>query len=202
MYAYGNIIVGNGPIGDGTIWKSGGRSYNHHNGGEHCFWNNISIDAGYFAFGGDISYWLTNFDHWKSFFEGIYGAAVAMSCEKYLKRNPTFAEWAQAAIQHHKDLEDPGYVEKSGAAERRLRTPWCNHYENNVIVRAARPFKLDNGTESATGLDTNFITEDDPGFYDFEGRDYRIRDDAPLYKKIPDFIPVPIEKTGPVDDPA
>ncbi|MBQ6676508.1 MAG: right-handed parallel beta-helix repeat-containing protein [Clostridia bacterium] len=200
MYAYGNVVVGNGTEGDGTVWRSGGRSYNHHNGGEHCFWNNVSIDAGFFAFGGDISYWVTNFNHWKSFFEGIYGAAVEMSVDVYLKRNPTFREWAAAAIQHHEDLKDPNYVEKSGKAERRLRTPWCNHYENNVIVRAARPFKLDNGLESATGLGTNFITEEDPGFVDFEGRDYRIRPDAPLYKKIPDFKPIPFEKMGPTDN--
>ena len=200
MYAYGNVIVGNGTEGDGTVWHAGGRTYNHHNGGEHCFWNNVSIDAGYFAFGGDITYWLEPFGAWKAFFESIYGAAVEMSVEPYLKRNPTFVEWAAAAIQHHKDLEDPDYVEKSGEAERRLRTPWCNHYENNVIVRAARPFKLDNGLESATGLDTNFITEEDPGFVDFEGRDYRIRPDAPLFEKIPDFRPIPFDKMGPTDE--
>lgn len=200
MYAYGNVVVGNSWIGDGTNWISGGRGYNHHNGGEHCFWNNVSIDAGYFAFGGDISYWICPFSHWKSFFAGIYEAAVGMSNEKYLKRNPTFAEWAQAAIRHHEDLADPDYVEKSGEAERRLRTPYANHYENNVIVRAARPFKLDNGLESATGLDTNYITNDDPGFVDFEGRDYRIRPDAPLFEKIPDFVPIPFEKMGPTDD--
>ncbi|MBR3991202.1 MAG: right-handed parallel beta-helix repeat-containing protein [Clostridia bacterium] len=200
MYAYGNIVVGNGTIGDGTEWESGGRSYNHHNGGEHCFWNNISIDAGYFAFGGDISYWLCSFGHWKGFFEGIYDAAVEMSNEKYLGRNPTYRDYVKAVFRHHEDLQDPDYVEKSGWAERRLRTPWCNHYENNLIVRAARPFKLDNGEETATGLDTNFITDDDPGFVDFDGRDYGIRPDAPLYKKIPDFIPPPFYKMGTVDD--
>ena len=56
------------------------------------------------------------------------------------------------------------------------------------------------GEETATGLDTNFITDDDPGFVDFDGRDYGIRPDAPLYKKIPDFIPPPFYKMGTVDD--
>ena len=202
MYAYGNIVVGNGTTGDGTTWDSGGRSYNHHNGGEHCFWNNISIDAGYFAFGGDISYWLCTFDHWKMVFSGIYNTAKEFGNGKYLGRNPTYRDFVKAVFQHHKDLEDPDYVEKSGSAERRLRTPWCNHYENNVIVRAARPFKLDNGEETATGLDTNFITDDDPGFVDFDGRDYGIRSDAPLFSKIPDFVPPPFEKMGTVDDGA
>ncbi|MBR3991203.1 MAG: hypothetical protein IKI91_03625, partial [Clostridia bacterium] len=67
---------------------------------------------------------------------------------------------------------------------------------------AARPYKLDNGEETATGLDTNFITDDDPGFVDFDGRDYGIRPDAPLFSKIPDFVPPPFEKMGTVDDGA
>ena len=52
-YAYGNIVVGRGK----DIDYVGERCYNVHNGGEHCFFNNIAVDAGYFAFGGDISYY-------------------------------------------------------------------------------------------------------------------------------------------------
>lgn len=199
MYAYGNIVVGNGTIGDGTEWKSGGRSYNHHNGGEHCYYNNISIDAGYFAFGGDITYWLFD-DNWNA----LYRSAVEASRDKrtahYLGRNPTYRDYLKDLDKYTEDRKDPNYEVKSGAAERRLRTPWCNNYENNVIVRAARPYKLDNGEETATSLDTNFITNDDPGFVDFEGRDYRIKADAPIYEKIPDFVPPPFEKMGLTDD--
>ncbi len=201
MYAYGNIIVGNGTLGDGTIWKSGGRSYNHHNGGEHCFWNNISIDAGYFAFGGDVSYWNTTKEHWYNFFNGIYNAATNMSqSQKYMDRNPTYKDYVKAVIQHKADRDVPGYEEKSGWAERRLRLPWYNHYENNLIFRAARPFKLDNGIETATGLETNYITNDDPGFVDLENRDYRLKPDAEVYKHIPNFIAPPFERMGPVEE--
>lgn len=201
MYAYGNIVVGNGTLGDGTIWKSGGRSYNHHNGGEHCFWNNISIDAGYFAFGGDVSYWMTTKEHWHSFFDGIYAAAANMSeSKKYMDRNPTYKDYVKAVMQHKIDRDVPGYEEKSGWAERRLRLPWCNHYENNLIFRAARPYKLDNGLESATGLETNYITNDDPGFVDLENRDYRFREDAEVYRHIKGFIAPPFERMGPVEE--
>ncbi|MCQ2456265.1 MAG: right-handed parallel beta-helix repeat-containing protein [Clostridia bacterium] len=198
MYAYGNIVVGNGYNEDGS-WHSGGRGYNHHNGGEHCYYNNVSIDAGYFAFGGDITYWLFD-SNWNSLAPGILGASLDKRTEKYMGRNPTYRDYCEAVDQYFEDKKDPNYVVKSGWAERRLRTPWCNNYENNVIVRAARPFKLDNGEETATCLDTNYITDDDPGFVDFEGRDYTIREDAPLYKKIPDFEPIPFRKMGPVDD--
>ena len=198
-YAYGNIVVGNGYNHEDGSWVSGGRSYNVHNGGEHCFFNNISIDAGYFAFGGDVTYWLFD-NHWNSLYPGIYQTSLGYRTEKYFGRNPTYRDYCKALDEYEEARKQPGYVVKSSPAECRLRKPWCNNYENNVIVRAARPFKLDNGEETATCLDTNYITEDDPGFVDFDGRDYRIRPDAPLFDKIPDFVPPPFEKMGPVDD--
>ena len=81
-----------------------------------------------------------------------------------------------------------------------MRTPWCNHYENNLIVRADRPYKLDNGEATATGLETNFITNEDPGFVDEANKNYALRSDSIVYKKIPDFVAPPFEKMGLVDD--
>ncbi|MBR6808501.1 MAG: hypothetical protein IKM46_09035 [Clostridia bacterium] len=202
MYAYGNIIVGNGTDPDDkTLWHGGGRSFNHHNGGEHCYWNNISIDAGYFAFGGDISYWLTNQRHWNGFFDGILDAATNMSrSKKYMDRNPTYKDYCKAVFRYAEDRKDPDYKEKSGQAERRLRANWCNHYENNLILRASRPYKLDIGLETATGLETNYITSEDVGFENEAERDYRLRADSVVFEKIPGFIAPPFEKMGPVDD--
>lgn len=198
MYGYGNIIVGNGNTAKDE-WHSGGRSFNIHNGGEHCLYNNISIDAGYFAFGGDITYWLYDLN-WNNLAPGILDASLNKRTDVYMGRNPTYKDYVAAVDQYFEDKKDPNYVTKSGWAEQRLRKPWCNNFENNVIVRANRPFKLDNGEETATSLDTNFITDEDPGFFDFENKDYRIRPDAPLFKKIPNFEPIPFEKMGPIDD--
>ncbi|MBE5818337.1 MAG: hypothetical protein E7312_04685 [Clostridiales bacterium] len=205
MYAYGNIVVGNGVNPNreekfGKWWPSGGRTYNHHNGGEHVFYNNISIDAGYFAFGGDISYWLRSFEFWKGWCEGLVKESLEDRSPEYLLRNPTYKDYCDALDQWCEDIKDPNYTEKSGWAERRLRTPWCNHYENNLIVRADRPYKLDNGEATATGLETNFITNDDPGFVDEANKNYALRSDSIVYKMIPDFVAPPFEKMGLVDD--
>lgn len=200
MYAYGNIIVGNGTIDDGRNWVSGGRSFNHHNGCEHCYWNNISIDAGYFAFGGDISYWMSD-GAW-GLFEGIYGASQEMAKERYLGRYPTYRDYVEAINEYVELRKDPDYEPKSSFAERRIRSPFANHYENNLIFRAARPYKFDNGIETATGLETNYITNEDPGFVDLEKRDYRFKPDAEVFRKIPGFIAPPFERMGPMDDPA
>ena len=205
MYAYGNIVVGNGvnPGREdkfGKWWPSGGRSFNHHNGGEHCYFNNISINAGYFAFGGDVSYWMGSWGHWKGWCDGMLEGSYSKRTPEYLGRNPIYKELCDALDQWGEDTKDPNYVEKSGWAERRIRSPWCNHYENNLILNADRPYKLDHGIETATGLDTNYITNEDPGFVDFEGRDYRFKADAEIFKHIPDFVPPPVEKMGLVDD--
>jgi len=204
MYAYGNIIVGNGVNPNhedinGKWWPSGGRTFNFHNGGEHVFYNNISIDAGFFAFGGDITYWLFE-PNWNMLYNSMLDAAVDKRTDKYMGRNPTYKDFVEALDQYTEDRKDPNYVIKSGWAERRLRTPWYNHIENNLIFRADRPYKLDNGEEFTTGLDTNYVTNDDPGFVDLKNKDYRFTPNADVFKHIPDFVPPPFEKMGPVDD--
>ena len=201
MYAYGNIIVGNGVDPDDfTLWHAGGRSFNHHNGREHCYWNNIAIDAGYFAFGGDVSYW--NDDRmWNGLYPGILNTARHMSTsEKYMDRYPTYRDYVRELYRYTEDRKDPAYEPKSGEAERRIRTNWCNHFENNLILRCARPFRLDVGIESATGIETNYVTSEDVGFVDEANRDYRLREDSIVFEKIPGFIAPPFEKMGPVDD--
>lgn len=45
-------------------------------------------------------------------------------------------------------------------------------------------------------LENNFLTSDDPGFVNFTNRDFRLKEDALVYKKIPDFKPIPFEKIG------
>ena len=117
-----------------------------------------------------------------------------------MDRYPTYKDYCKAVFEYAEDRKDPNYENRSGDAERRIRSNWCNHYENNVIFRAARPFKLDVGLETATGLETNFITSEDVGFVDEGARDYRLREDSVVFEKIPGFVAPPFEKMGPVDD--
>jgi len=199
MYAYGNIVVGNGTFKDDhTMWEGGGRSFNHHNGCEHCYWNNISIDAGYFAFGGDISYW--NDDRMWTLSEGVLDTCRRMGKEKYFGRYPTYRDYCEAYEEYFRLKAEEGYEKYSSAAEKRIRSPFGNHYENNLILRSNRPYKLDNGIESATGLETNYITNDDMGFIDEANGDFRLREDAEVFKKIPGFIAPPFERMGIVEE--
>ena len=205
MYAYGNIVVGNGVNPNrenkfGRWWPFGGRSFNRHNGREHCYFNNISIDAGYFAFGGDLSYWLGKFDSWKTWCNGMLDGSYSKRTDEYLGRNPTYKELCDLLDQWGEDTKDPNYVEKSGEAERKIRLPWYNHIENNLIVRADSPFKLDGCEDITTGLDTNFVINEDPGFVDEKNKNYALKPDSIVFEKIPGFVAPPFEKMGLVND--
>ena len=43
---------------------------------------------------------------------------------------------------------------------------------------------------------TDVVFDHDPGFRDMRGKDFRLADDAELYRKIPGFKPIPFEKIG------
>jgi hypothetical protein len=64
---------------------------------------------------------------------------------------------------------------------------------NNVLVRAA---------DAANGnwtFDENELwrTDGDPGFIDAAKGNYRLRDDAEIFKQLPDFKPIPFQQIGP-----
>jgi hypothetical protein len=42
----------------------------------------------------------------------------------------------------------------------------------------------------------NLITDENPGFVDVQNQDFRLREDAVVFKEIPDFQPIPFEKIG------
>ena len=43
----------------------------------------------------------------------------------------------------------------------------------------------------------NLVTQEDPGFADLKGGDYRLREDSMVYRKIPAFRRIPVEEIGP-----
>ncbi len=42
----------------------------------------------------------------------------------------------------------------------------------------------------------NWVTTEDPGFVDFEGGDFSLRPDDPVFRRIPRFKPVPFNRMG------
>ncbi|MBN1341442.1 MAG: hypothetical protein JXQ73_02115, partial [Phycisphaerae bacterium] len=42
----------------------------------------------------------------------------------------------------------------------------------------------------------NYVTDEDPGFLDAAGANFKLREDSVVYQKIPGFEPIPFERIG------
>lgn len=79
--------------------------------------------------------------------------------------------------------------------------PAGNVFENNVTYNSGSNNiygeVLDLGT-----VTNNWVTSSDPGFMDGEKRNYLLKEDAEVYKKIPGFMPIPFTRMGMCTDRA
>ncbi len=77
--------------------------------------------------------------------------------------------------------------------------------ENNLVIRPDAAFvrwvreKLPDvyNPKYYTGeIDDEMVIQGDPGFVDYEGGNFRLKDSSLVFEKIPDFKPIPCEKIG------
>jgi hypothetical protein len=109
-------------------------------------------------------------------------------------------------------------IEKGGLFEKRLKAvnytlaPYSTHYpqlstymdkvalptgnlvENNVFVQVQK--LLSGEMEWLDYRPTNLVLNGDPGFEDAGANDFRLRPDAEIYKKLPQFKEIPFHKMG------
>ena len=94
------------------------------------------------------------------------------------------------------DITKPPYItrypELVGYLDPPAGVPRVNRARLNLLVRCGQVsggnWRLDPGE--------NWATNDDPRFIDIANADYRLRPDAPAFKHLPDFRPIPFEKIG------
>ena len=65
-----------------------------------------------------------------------------------------------------------------------------NRAERNVAVRC------DNFAVGNWDINQCVVTQEDPGFVDFENQNFALSEDAAIFERIPDFEPIPFEKIG------
>ena len=80
-----------------------------------------------------------------------------------------------------------------------------NSFKNNVVVNIKFPISSLNQTQSAQGFNAaeqlvdasgNMVTKSDPGFANYSGGDFTLREDSEVYTKIPDFPKLDFKNMG------
>ena len=66
-----------------------------------------------------------------------------------------------------------------------------NYAKRNVFVKCGEVYK-----KAWEVDDSNYTTDKDPGFVNLEGEDFTLRKDSMIYKTMPDFEPIPMDKIG------
>ena len=80
--------------------------------------------------------------------------------------------------------------------------PTKSKIENNVAVTCQKDFSYkyvtdkahDSTSTMASGKNVSYL--EDPGFVNMSGYDFRLKPDSKIFKDLPDFKPIPIDKIG------
>ena len=76
--------------------------------------------------------------------------------------------------------------------------PKYNTVRNNAMVDSG-PAKIAEPVAEHGTVEHNVVIRGDPGFVDQEGMNYRLREDAQVYRQLPGFEPIPFDEIGPRD---
>jgi hypothetical protein len=72
--------------------------------------------------------------------------------------------------------------------------PKRDTFTNNILVRVG---KITEGKkEWLPFMDNNLVIDHDPGFVNYRKEDFRLREDAAIWKQLPEFHQIPFEKIG------
>jgi len=111
-------------------------------------------------------------------------------------------------LQHDKPPWSTKYPKLARILEEYPQAPLGNVVKRNVSVRSGwrdpeaecrKTFKSHIDRRYVTLAD-NYVTDEDPGFLDAANMDFRLRDDAIVYKKIPGFAKIPFDRIGLYED--
>ena len=85
----------------------------------------------------------------------------------------------------------------------------ANKFNNNLIVNIKFPLSTLNGNPASQGFFANdrlveaagnIITKSDPGFVNYSGGDFTIKEDSSVYKENPDLPKIDFENIGLLKD--
>ncbi len=126
---------------------------------------------------------------------------IFIECDQAIGSAPwSDANWAkwqedplwQKRLREDVDITQPPYTDRYPG----LRDFYTyeglrmNHASGNVAVRCK------NYVEGNWLVGASLVTQEDPGFEDWKGGNFRLRDDAAVFQWLPDFEPIPFESIG------
>ncbi|GLR18436.1 right-handed parallel beta-helix repeat-containing protein [Portibacter lacus] len=107
---------------------------------------------------------------------------VNISVSPYSERYPELANYLDPIVEGK---------EWEGMRSRR------NILSNNLIVGGPEnPLHLAGGEHAQCDYVNNYRTENDPGFLDYENKNFNLKKDSEVFQKIPGFEPIPFDKMG------
>lgn len=196
-----------------------GRCINIHSGNMNVLYNNIGINAGLAGFKDDLNYYVKSINgistgggglsyRWPGFIDGYYATAQAMVGETYELMNRRFPLFAN---DYNDLLLEHGYIFENDAtwthgtknsikdkAEIFIRSCPFNCYVNNVMIECEKPWSISSvGMETALFEgNTSYGSIEEVGFLDATNGNFALKADSPIYKAIPEFHTIPVEKIG------
>lgn len=72
--------------------------------------------------------------------------------------------------------------------------PKRDTFYRNVLVKITK--RVEGLQERLPFMDSNYETNEDPGFENYSTENFKLRKDAVIFKKIPGFRNIPFEKIG------
>ncbi|WP_372936175.1 right-handed parallel beta-helix repeat-containing protein [Mariniphaga sediminis] len=108
-----------------------------------------------------------------------------------------------AAVKYNQPPYSERYPELAKYWDEDPSLPKRNLIDKNVFVQVDQIIKrVDEGVNTDKKLleftDNNYITNEDPGFVDKENQNFKLKDTSVIFKKIPGFKQIPVEKIGPL----
>jgi len=179
-YAYGNIMQGGG--------------YFSHGGSDNVVENNIIVEIpkGQLSMSDSLNYlngyeerWANNVVNNKLWYGMTNYSSIYT--EIWRTRYPEFYDWTINLREHQKNYNSPDHVKDE--LEEYLRMPRFNVFKNNIFYRTD-DYKVVN-PEYQVVYENNKIYEENPGFADYENRNYNLNEDSLIFENHPEFKALP-----------
>jgi parallel beta-helix repeat protein len=142
---------------------------------------------------------------------------IMIECENGVALDARGLNWAAEQIQPGGDMDL--YVKLNAVPYQ--NPPWSERYpelvtiikyapsvpignivRNNVFYECDKSlYRGSDWQDSFSDIGVYYETRDDPGFRDVVKDNYQLRDDSPVYQKLPGFEKIPFDKIGPVKNP-